>query len=202
MTTMDTYDMRLYAVGKGPTAMTVDAPLTGVPLGSSITLRGTVTDNSPGVKSDALMLRFPNGVQAVSDASQSDWMLYVYKQFARPTDASGVQITLSVVDSNGNYRTIGTTTSDANGFFSYNWKPDIPGKYTVYASFEGSNAYYPSHAVSAFSVDSAASTPGPTQQVLTDLATSSELMMYIVGATIAIIIAIAVVGLLVLRKRP
>ncbi len=201
MATMDTYDMQLYAVGKGPTTMTVDAPLNGIPLGSSVTIRGTVNDNSPSTQSDALLLRFPNGVPAVSEESMSDWMLYLYKQFAKPINATGVPITLSVVDGNGNYRTIGSTTSDADGFFKYNWQPDIPGTYTVYASFEGSRAYYPSHAVTAFSVDSAA-TPAPTQQVLTGLATSAELMMYIVGATVAIIIAIVVVGLLIIRKRP
>lgn len=201
MATMDTYDMRLYAVGKGPTAMTVDAPLTGVQLGSSITIRGTIIDNSPGTRDAALMLRFPNGVPAVSDESMSDWMLYVYKNFARPTNATGVPITLSVVDANGNYRTIGTTVSDADGFFSYNWTPDIEGKYTVYASFEGSSAYYPAHAVTAFSVDPAA-TAAPTQQMPTGLATTTDLMTYIIGATIAIIIAIAVVGFLILRKHP
>ncbi len=201
MATMDTYDMQLYAVGKGPTAMTIEAPLTGSPMGTSITICGTVMDNSPGTKSSALMLRFPNGVPAVSDASQSDWMLYVYKQFAKPTTTTGVPITLSVIDSNGNYRTIGTTTSDADGFFSYNWQPDIEGKYTIYASFEGSGAYYPSHAVTAFTVDPA-DAPAPTQQPITGLATSSELMTYIIGATVAIIIAIVVVGLLIIRKRP
>ena len=201
MATMDTYDMQLYAVGKGPSAMTVEAPLTGVQLGSSVTIRGTIADNSPGTKSDALMLRFPNGVPAVSDASMSDWMLYVYKQFSKPIDATGVPITLSVIDGNGNYRTIGSTTSDANGFFSYNWKPDIEGKYTVYASFEGSSAYYPSHAVTAFSVDPTA-TAVPTQQMPTGLATTTDLMTYVIGATIAIIIAIALVGLLILRKHP
>ncbi len=201
MATMDTYDMQLYAVGKGPTVMTVNAPLTSSTLGSSITISGTVMDNSPGTKSDALLLRFPHGVPAVSDESQSDWMLYVYKQFAKPLNATGLPITLSVVDGNGNYRTIGTTTSDIDGFFSFNWQPDITGKYTVYASFGGSGAYYPSQAVAAFSVDSAA-TPAPTQASTTGPVTSSELMMYVVGATVAIIIAIAIVGLLALRKRP
>lgn len=201
MATMDTYDMRLYAVGKGPTAMTVDAPLTGVQLGSSVTIRGTVNDNSPGTRDDASMLRFPNGVPAVSDESMSDWMLYVYKNFARPTNATGVQITLSVVDSNGNYRVIGTTTSDADGFFSYNWQPDIAGKYSVYASFEGSRGYYPSHAVTAFSVDEAAATTAPTQPENNGLVTTTDLMIYTLGAAIAIIVAIAVVGLLILRRH-
>ena len=74
-------------------------------------------------------------------------------QKPRPTDITGVPITLSVVDSNGNYRDIGTTTSDADGFFAFNWKPDIDGQYTVYASFAGSESYWPSHAVTAFAVD-------------------------------------------------
>jgi len=202
MATMDTYDMQLYAVGKGPTAITVDAPNTGAQLGNSVTIRGTIIDNSPGTNSDALMLRFPNGVPAVSDQSQSSWMLYVYKQFAKPTDTQGVPISLSVVDANDNYRTIGQTTSDADGFYSFSWQPDIPGKYTVYASFEGSAAYYPSHAVTAFSVDEQAATPTPVQQETATLATFNDLMMFIVGATVAIIIAIAIVGLLILKKRP
>ena len=66
---------------------------------------------------------------------------------------------MSVVDSNGNYR-IGTTTSN-DGFFNLNWKPDIEGQYTVYASFVGSESYWPSHAITSFVVDSAAPTASP-----------------------------------------
>jgi hypothetical protein len=109
-------------------------------------------------------------------------------------------VTLSVVDSNGNYRDIGTTTSDTDGFFSFTWKPDIEGKYTIYASFEGSNSYYPSHAVTAFEVE--ASHPTPTQTTET---TTSTADMYILPGIVAIIIVIAVgfaVTILVLRKRP
>ena len=52
--------------------------------------------------------------------------------------------------------------ADADGFFAFNWKPDIEGQYTVYASFAGSESYWPSHAVTAFAVDPAAATPAPT----------------------------------------
>jgi hypothetical protein len=34
-------------------------------------IKGTIMDNSPGTESDALQLRFPNGVPVVSDESQS-----------------------------------------------------------------------------------------------------------------------------------
>ena len=73
-------------------------------------------------------------------------MLYVYKQFERPNNTIGVPVALDVIDANGNSRNIGTTTSDATGFYSYHWTPDIPGKYTVIATFGGSNAYYGSSA--------------------------------------------------------
>ena len=191
------YDMRIYVVGKGPSAMTVDAPKSAITLGGSLVISGTVTDIAAGTKQKEQAARFPNGVAAVSDASQGAWMEYVYMQKPRPTDTVGVPVTISVVDANGNYRDIGTVTSDADGFYNLNWKPDIEGKYTVYASFGGSESYWPSHAVSAFAVDSAPPTPSPypvTTQPPTD--------MYIVGSTVAIIIAIALVGLLILRKRP
>jgi len=200
--TMDTYDQRVYAIGKGPSAVTVEAPMTSIPMSASIVIRGSVTDVSPGTNSDELTLRFPNGVPAVSDASMSDWMLYVYKQFPRPTNATGVDVTLNVVDSNGNLREIGKTTADSSGFFSYQWTPDIEGKYTVIASFAGSNAYYGSFAETAFAVDPAAATPAPTATTQPDTATNGTLMTTMAIGVIAIIIAIAIVGLLILRKRP
>ena len=60
-------------------------------------------------------MRFPNGVPAVSDASQSEWMLYVYKQFSQPTNATGVPVSIDAVDPNGNYIHLGDATSDSSG---------------------------------------------------------------------------------------
>jgi hypothetical protein len=125
-------------------------------------------------------------------------MLYVYKQFTRPINATGVEVTLSVLDSNGNYRDIGTTTSSADGFYSYSWVPDITGEYKVYASFAGSNAYYGSNAESAFTVDEA---PQATVTPTTERATPAY-DLYIIGMGIAIIVALAIATLLILRKRP
>ncbi|MGD6850981.1 MAG: hypothetical protein ACQCN6_02845 [Candidatus Bathyarchaeia archaeon] len=198
---MDTYDQQVWAIGKGPSMTTVTAGPKSTMMGSSIVIEGTVLDMSPGTSSDNLALRFPSGVPAVSDASMGDWMLYVYKQFARPSNATGVDVTFSVIDGNGNFREIGHTTSDANGYYSFSWVPDISGNYIVYANFAGSNSYWPSYAETSFAVDEPASTPLPTVNAV-NYATTSDLMMYIVGATIAIIVAIAVVGLLILRKRP
>ena len=100
-----------------------------------------------------------------------------------------------------NYRKIGTTTSNVDGFYSFNWKPNIEGKFTLFASFAGSESYYASNAESTFTVESAAATPATMQQPITGLSTTNDLMMYLVVSVIAIIIAIAIVGLLLLRKR-
>ena len=74
-----------------------------------------------------------------------------------PTDFAGVPVTVSVVDANGNYRTIGTTTSTSAGTYSLSWIPDIPGDYAVIANFAGTNAYWPSSSMTSFNV--AGSTP-------------------------------------------
>jgi len=145
-------------------------------------------------------MRFPNGVPAVSDASQGEWMKYVYAQFPRPTGATGVDVTISVVDANGNYREIGTTTCSADGFYSLSWIPDIPGPYRVYAIFGGSASYFGSHAETAFEAEPAAATPTPTIQ-----ASQPPLDLYILGAVAAVIVTIAIVGvilLLAIRKKP
>jgi hypothetical protein len=163
-------------------------------------IRGSIADTSPGLSAFAATSRFPNGVPAVSDASQSDWMLYVWKQFEKPTNATGVPIVINVVDANGNYRTIGTTTSDANGRYAFAWQPDISGSYYVIASFAGSKAYFGSFAESAFVVDEpvATATPMPT-------AAPTAADLYFIPGIIGVIITIIVVGavlLLALRKRP
>ncbi len=200
MTYLNAYDMQVYCIGKGPSQTSVAASPKVSVRGNSVIIEGTVIDTAAGTQQKEQAARFPNGVAAVSDESQSAWMEYVYMQKIRPTDATGVPVTLSVIDANGNYRQIGTTTSDADGYFSYNWTPDIEGKYTLYASFEGSESYWPSHAVTSFAVDAApeAPTPQPTQP-------ASMADLYFLPATIGLFIAIIVIGLvmiLMLRKRP
>jgi outer membrane protein assembly factor BamB len=197
--TMDTYDQRVYAIGKGPSALAVSAgPKTSVE-GSSVLVEGMVTDVSPGTNSAGLAMRFPNGVPAVADENMSDWMLYVYKQFAKPADVIGVEVVVTVLDPNNNNYEVGRATSDANGFFHCAFTPPVPGEYTIYANFEGSGAYYGSSAETAINVDSAPAEtppPTPTPAPMTDT--------YVLGIGTAAIIAIVVIGLiliLMLRKR-
>jgi hypothetical protein len=195
------YDNQIYSVGKGPSQLTVNVPNPVTEVGSPIVISGTVMDISAGTKQDQQAADFPNGVPAVSDASQSAWMQYVYMQKPKPTDAIGVPVTLSVIDSNGNLRQIGTTTSDTSGMFTYTWMPDIQGDYKAIATFAGSQSYWGSSSETSFYSSAVHATPTPTTSQ-TNLATTTDLMTYIAVGVIAIIIAIAIVGLLILRKRP
>ena len=197
MTTLNAYDNQIYAYGKGPTAMTAEVQ----PFGSAVVIRGTVIDISAGTKQQAQAANFPYGVPVVSDASQSDWMEYVYMQQPCPTNVTGVPVSISVLDSNGNTRQIGSTTSDGSGMFTFTWTPDIPGDYTGYTSFAGSESYYPTAAETSFHVSESVTT-SPTATPVSNAATTTDLMTYIAVAAIAIIIAIAVATVLILRKHP
>jgi hypothetical protein len=152
--TMNTYDQRIYAIGKGPSETTVTAPDMGISLGSSIVLRGSVMDVSPGTEDAALQMRFPNGLPAVSDESMSEWMLHVYMQFGKP-EVTGVTVKLEAIDPNGEYAYIGTATTDLSGNYGFSWKPDIEGQWTIMATFYGSEAYYSSTSTTYIKVDPA-----------------------------------------------
>jgi len=158
--TMDTYDQRIYAVGKGPSTITAESPLMGVPLGTSVTIQGRVTDVSPGTTSERLLLRFPNGVPVVSDESMSDWMLYVYKQFKKP-DVTGVEVVLEAIDPTGGYKYLGTVTSDTDGNYGFSFKPFFEGQYLIMATFYGSGGYYGSTTTTYVTVD-----PAPAELVI------------------------------------
>jgi outer membrane protein assembly factor BamB len=180
------YDNKIYCFGKGPSATTVAAPKTQVMQGESLVIEGTVMDQSAGQ---------PN-TPCMSDEDMSVWMEYLHMQKPAPMTAKGVDVSLDVIDANGNFRNIGTATSDMSGVYSLVWKPDIPGKYTVIATFAGSESYGSSFAQTNFYVEEAPQPtppPDPTPAPMTDT--------YIAGSTVAIVAAIAVVAILLLRKK-
>ena len=121
------YDGTLYDFGKGKSATTVSAPQVAVPIGTKVLFTGTVTDQSPAQ---------PN-TPAVSDDSMTSWMQYLHMQKPIPTNATGVQVTLTAIDPNGNFQTIGTTTSDIGSSYGIEWNPPVEGKYHVTATFAG-----------------------------------------------------------------
>ncbi len=193
------YDNQIYAVAKGPSATTVTAPNVAAAFDTPVVITGSVMDISAGSKQNEQAARFPNGVPAVSDASMSDWMEYVYMQKPKPTNAKGVEVIVSVLDPNNNCYEVGRTTSDEDGMFRVVFAPEVPGEYSVYASFEGSESYWPSSAVTSIDVEEApAATPEPTPTP------ESVADIYFLPMSIGMIIAIIVVGaviVLMLRKR-
>jgi hypothetical protein len=201
MTTLNAYDNQIYAYGQGPTAITVNAPAIGVTTATPLTITGTVMDVSAGAKQEAVAANYPNGLPAVSDASQSSFMESVYMQQQIPHNITGVPVTLSVVDSNGNYRTIGTTTSDGTGSFGFTWTPDISGSYTIIATFAGSGAYYGSTAQTHFYASEAvAPTTTPTSPTA-NYATTTDFMIG-VAAIIVVLVIIGALIMMMVRKRP
>ncbi len=168
-------------------------------MATHILVKGYVTDISPGTSDYRLTSRFPNGVPAVADGNMSEWMTYVYNQFERPSDVMGVEVVISVLDPNNNMYEVGRTTSDSTGLYSLMFTPEVSGKYTVIASFEGSESYYGSNAQTACGVSDPAATPAPQTTEDTHLAIC---IMYVVGFGVAIIVAIAIATVLIIKKRP
>jgi hypothetical protein len=200
LTFFNEYDGLMYSVGRGPSSTTVSAPDVAIPFGTPLVIKGTVTDVSAGTQQATVKADFPNGVPVASDASMSSWMSHVYQQFPAPANFTGVPVSIDVIDSNGNFRNIGTATTTSGGSFSLTWTPDITGTYTVVANFAGTNAYWGSSSQNAFYVNAAASpTVAPTP------VTASVVDTYFVPSVIAII-AVIIIGFavlfLALRKRP
>jgi hypothetical protein len=193
------YDNQIYSVGRGPTTLNVEAPTLASTLGSHLVIRGSLYDVSAGTQQNEQASRFAKGVPVSSDESMAGWMGYVYQQQEFPSNFKGVDVTIDVLDANGNYRNIGTATTDASGVYSLTWMPDIPGDYTVVATFHGTNGYWPSYAETSFTVDPAAATPSPSPAP-----PASNTDMYVLASAVAIIVVILVAAaiiVLVLRKR-
>ncbi len=221
-TAFNGYDNQIYSVGRGPSQTTIEAPMTAITLGSSIVVRGTVTDISAGTKQNEQAARFPTGVPAVADESMTDWMAYVYQQKSRPTNTVGVDVSLTVLDANHNTYSIGNVTADASGTYGLVWQPPIPGQYTVYATFTGTNGYWPSQAETIIGVTetppaspavTTAPTSAPTQTptstpTVTSTPTTAPnptggltIETYVAIAAAVIIIIIAAVALVLKRRK-
>jgi hypothetical protein len=182
------YDNQIYCFGKGPSATTVEAPLTAITAGDSVVIQGTVTDQSAGAK----------GTPAIADDSMSAWMEYLYMQQPMPTNATGVEVTIDAVDPNNNFIHIGTATSDTSGLYSHAWKtPNVPGKYTLIATFMGSESYYASYKETAMVVTEAPAPPAPTPTPLV----LPPYETYMTVAVVVLLIAIAIAVILILRKK-
>jgi len=193
------YDNQIYCFGKGPSATTVTVQNDVVAKGDSVIIKGMVTDQSAGTKQQEQAARFPNGVPAIADEDQEDWMEYIYMQQEIPMNAKGVDVTLDAIDPNGNFISIGTATSDMSGFYSYKWTPEHEGKYTIIATFEGSKSYYASYAETAIGVDPAPSPAGPIEPEPSEAPFITTEIAIIIA--VVIVAVIGIVAYWALRKR-
>jgi hypothetical protein len=135
-------------------------------------------------------------------------MEFIHKQ--QPIDGiwhnltmTGVPVMLTAIGSDGSVIDIGTTTTSAYyGTFSEAWTPPKADTYQIIVTFTGDDSYGSSGAATAVVVGPASPTPTPvvTAAPIT-AATPTDLMTYMVAGVIAIIIAIAVVGILILKKH-
>jgi hypothetical protein len=179
-----------YCYGKGKSQTTVSAPSTEVMVGQKFTITGTVLDMSPAQE----------GTAAVSDESMSDWMQYLHMQASKPTNATGVSVTLTAVDPNNNLISIGAVTSDTNGVYGLTWTPEVSGTYQVIATFTGSDSYGSSVSSTYFTaVDSPSVTAEPT---LPPSITDSYFIPSVAAIIVAIIAVGAILAILTLKKRP
>ena len=163
-------------------------------------------DIAAGTTQNEQAARFPNGVAAVSDASMTDWMEYVYMQRPRPMDTVGVEVVIEALYPDNSYKEIGRTTTDQSGMFSLKFEPTAPGTYTVIARFEGTNGYWPSFAETSVGID-----PAPTTEDtdLTSLENSvsdiesnmSSMLTYILAILVIVIIALLVAIFSLLKSR-
>jgi len=142
-------DGYMYVYGKGKSATTVTAPKTAIPLGQSVVIEGTVLDLSPAQP----------GTPCVSKESMAGWMEYLHMQRPIPADVTGVPVSLDTLDPNGNFVHIGDVTTDMSGMFKKMWTPEVPGEYTVFATFMGDYSYGSSYAETAVGVVEAPEPP-------------------------------------------
>jgi hypothetical protein len=177
---LNVYDMQVYCMGKGPSAITVDAPMTGLSLGDRVVIRGTVTDQCAGAKKLVEDGKF-SSVPAISDGDMGLWMEYLYMQKPMPTDAEGVEVVLTTFDPNGNTYEIGRTTSTNRGTFGCAVDLPVPGLYKIIATFDTTESYWGSCAETYMYVGEAPTsgtpiepeqpTPEPPTEVPTELPT-------------------------------
>jgi outer membrane protein assembly factor BamB len=202
MTMCNAYDNQIYCYGMGPSKTTINVPQVGVTTATPITITGSITDISAGASQQVVTANFPNGLPCVSDASMTQFMEAVYEQQPMPTNMTGVTVTLTETDHNGNAYTIGSTTTDPlTGTWGYNWTPPIPGNYTITATFAGSGAYYGSYATTYVYANAPEAT-APTASPVNLASTQSYIMDGVAAIIVVIIVCVAALALLLTRKKP
>ncbi len=195
LTAANSRDGYMYVFGKGKTATTVTAPNVEVPLGTSVLVTGSVMDMSPAQP----------GTPCVSKDSMQTQMEYLHLQqpiagiWGNET-ITGVPVKLTAIDQSGVVTDLGTAvTNGYTGVFSLAWTPPAEGKYEILASFGPDESYGSSSSSTALLVGPAPETSDNSNPQIVSV---PDYTMTIIGAAIAMIIAVAIATILILRKRP
>jgi hypothetical protein len=192
LTLPDQYTGILWSIGKGKSATTVTAPDVSVPLGTAFTIKGSVLDMSPAQ---------PN-TPCVSKDSMTTQMEYLHMGMPIAgiwgnETITGVPVTLIAIGANGTVLDLGTaTTNGYYGTFSKAWTPPSEGTYEIIANFASDESYGSSAASTAVTVG-----PAPEPIEFPPQIQPADYTWTIIGAAIAVIIAVALVGALILMKR-
>ena len=114
----------------------------------------------------------PDGSIAPNPAGLGQTIMMIKTISPQPPSGYSYQpITVNVIDSNGNYRTIGVnSTQTGTGTFYFSWVPDITGKYLVIFTYPGGtlagNTYTRCQSNDSFLVDGSLPTAAPTPSPL------------------------------------
>jgi outer membrane protein assembly factor BamB len=193
LTAVNSYDGRIYTFGKGPSKTTVEAPMTAITLGSSLVIRGTVTDESPAQK----------GTPCVAKDSMGGWMEYLHMQKPIPAEVKGVPVELYAIYPDGSYKYVDTVATDpmAGGVYGLAWKPPEEGTYTIIAVFKGDESYGSSSAGTVIHVTAAppesatAEQAEATQSSIEALQQAMQAMQPLVTALIVLVVIAIIIGI-------
>jgi hypothetical protein len=184
--TLAAQDGVMYTFGIGKSETTVSAPQLAVPSGQKVLLTGTILDLSPSQV----------GAPCVAKESIAAQMEHIHLQSGvggvlDNVPMIGVDVILYAVDPNGNDVYIGTVKSDGySGTYAFDgWTPEVPGLYTITATFMGDESYDMSTATTYLTVAEGA-----------DNGTNNTVLYAVIGATIAIIV-VMILCFLIFRKK-
>ncbi|MDH5266315.1 MAG: PQQ-binding-like beta-propeller repeat protein [Candidatus Bathyarchaeota archaeon] len=186
--TVGSSDGYMYVFGKGKSATTVSASPKVSVHNSSVLIEGTVLDMSPAQP----------GTPCVSKESMTEWMEYLHMQKSIPAEVTGVPVSLDTFDPNGIFVHIGDVTTDMSGTFGCMWTPEVPGEYTVMATFMGDDSYGSSWAETHVGVEEAPEAPPEPEPQEEPAYLTIDLAII---AAVAVAIIIGIVNLWALRKR-
>ena len=185
--TCNYYDGQIYCFGKGQTITSVVASPKVSAQGSDVLIEGTVMDQSPAQEN----------TPAIADESMTSWMEYLNMQKPKPADTKGVTVHLMAIKPDGSTEDLGTAVCDSAGLFKKMWTPTLTGAYTIKASFEGSESYWPSSSETALGVAATSATPTPTPTPTANVVPAE--IFYAVAAILAILMIVVII--LLLRKK-